>query len=166
MERNEHSAKRMAKARCAILTISDSRSFENDQSGRSIRSLLEEGGQSVIDYRIIKNDPSALREEIARFLDSDLDLMITTGGTGISRRDLTIETIEPLLEKGLHGFGELFRYLSFQEIGPRALMSRAFGGVVRGKLLFALPGSPHAVELALKELILPELGHLLWEANR
>jgi len=156
----------MAKARCAILTISDSRSFENDQSGRSIRSLLEEGGQSVIDYRIIKNDPSALREEIARFLDSDLDLMITTGGTGISRRDLTIETIEPLLEKGLHGFGELFRYLSFQEIGPRALMSRAFGGVVRGKLLFALPGSPHAVELALKELILPELGHLLWEANR
>ncbi|MDH7500668.1 MAG: molybdenum cofactor biosynthesis protein B [candidate division NC10 bacterium] len=149
-----------------MLTISDSRSPENDQSGASIRSLLEEDGQSVIDYRIIKNDPSALRGEITRFLGSDLDLIITTGGTGISRRDFTIETMEPLLEKGLYGFGELFRYLSFQEIGPRALVSRALGGVARGKLLFALPGSPHAVKLALKELILPELGHLLWEANR
>ena len=166
METNEHAQKRSIKARCAVLTISDSRSFETDESGKTIRRLLEEGGHSVIRYQIIKNDPLTLQEEIADFLSSDLDLIITSGGTGISRRDLTIETIQPMLEKSLNGFGELFRSVSFREIGPRAIMSRALGGVARGKVLFALPGSTHAVQTALKELILPELGHLLWEANR
>lgn len=166
METHDHSAKRGIRARCAVLTISDSRSFENDQSGDSIRRLLEGSGHSVSDYRIIKNDPSALRDEVSRFLTSDLDLLVTTGGTGISRKDITIETIGPVLEKNLSGFGELFRHLSFRDVGSRALMSRALGGVAQGKLLFALPGSTQAVQVALKELILPELGHLLWEANR
>lgn len=166
MDNNQHATKRSTKARCAILTISDSRSLPTDESGKSIRSLLEANGHLVIHYNIIKNDPVALREEINRLLNSNLDLIITTGGTGISHKDFTIESVEPMLEKSLNGFGELFRYLSFGEIGPRALLSRALGGVAKGKILFALPGSTHAVLLAMKELILPELGHLLWEANR
>jgi molybdenum cofactor biosynthesis protein B len=166
METDDHSAERNIKARCFILTVSDSRSFENDHSGHSIRRLLEESGHAVLDYRIIKNDPSALRDELSRFLGSDLDLLVITGGTGISRRDITIEIMGPMLEKNLSGFGELFRHLSFRDVGSRALMSRALGGVAQGKLLFALPGSTQAVQLALRELILPELGHLLWEANR
>lgn len=163
---NEHGPRENRKARCAILTVSDSRSFETDESGKTISVLLKASGHSVDHYQIIRNDPAALQEEISRLLDSELDLIITTGGTGISRRDLTIESIEAMLEKNLNGFGELFRYLSYREIGPRALMTRALGGVAKGKILFALPGSTHAVETALKELILPELGHLLWEANR
>ncbi len=163
---NEHSRKRAIRARCAILTISDSRSFETDESGKSIRSLLEGSGHRVVHYHILRNDPSALQQEVSRLLDLDLDLIITTGGTGVSRRDFTIEFMEPMLEKRLSGFGELFRYLSFREIGSRAFMSRALGGVAKGKILFALPGSIHAVQLALKELILPELGHLIWEVAR
>ena len=163
---NEHSRKRTLQARCAILTISDSRSFETDESGKSIRALLEGSGHRVVHYDIIRNDPSVLQQEVSRLLGSDLDLIITTGGTGVSHRDFTIETMEPMLEKRLSGFGELFRSLSFREIGPRAFMSRALGGIAKGKALFALPGSIHAVELALKELILPELGHLIWEVNR
>ena len=163
---NEHSRKRTFQARCAILTISDSRSFDTDESGKSIRGLLEGSGHRVVHYDILKNDPSILQKEVSRLLDADLDLIITTGGTGVSHRDFTIETMEPMLDKRLSGFGELFRYLSFREIGSRALVSRALGGVAKGKALFALPGSIHAVELALKELILPELGHLIWEVNR
>jgi molybdopterin adenylyltransferase len=163
---DEHTAKRNLKARCAILTISDSRSLATDESGRSIRGLLETGGHGVLYHEIIKNDPSILRKEVSRLLGADLDLIITSGGTGISHKDFTIETIEPMLEKRLSGFGELFRYLSFREIHSRAFMSRALGGVVKGKLLFALPGSVHAVKLALEELILPQLGHLIWEVNR
>jgi molybdopterin adenylyltransferase len=163
---NEHSRKRTLQAQCAILTISDSRSFDTDESGKSIRGLLEGNGHRVVHYDILKNDPKVLQDEVSRLLDSDLDMIITTGGTGISRRDFTIETMEPMLDKRLSGFGELFRSLSFREIGSRAFMSRASGGIAKGKLLFALPGSTHAVELALKELILPELGHLIWEVNR
>ena len=163
---NEHGPREKQKARCAILTVSDSRSLETDESGKTITMLLQTNGHSVDHYKIVKNNPVALKEEISRLLDSELDLIITTGGTGISRRDLTIESVEGMLEKSLNGFGELFRYLSYREIGPRALMTRALGGVIKGKILFALPGSTHAVEMALRELILPELGHLLWEANR
>jgi molybdenum cofactor biosynthesis protein B len=163
---NEHGARRALGARCAVLTISDSRSFETDQSGRSIGDLLKGEGHVVCHYGIVRNDPSTLQREISCLLEAELDLIVTTGGTGISRRDCTIETIEPLLEKKLGGFGELFRYLSYREIGSRAFMSRASAGVVKGKLLFALPGSTHAVQLAVRELILPELGHLIWEANR
>lgn len=166
MENNEHTTKRNLKARCAVLTISDSRSMATDESGQSIKGLLETGGHAIVDYQILKNDPLLLREEITRLLNSDLELVITTGGTGVSRRDFTIETLGPLLDKRLDGFGELFRHLSFQEIGSRALMSRALGGTIQGKILFALPGSKHAVQLALKALILPELDHLLWEVNR
>jgi len=163
---HDHSAKRAVRARCAVLTISDSRSFDTDESGRSIRGLLEASGHGVIHYDIIKNDPHVLQTEVSQLLDQDLDLIITTGGTGISRKDFTIETLQPMLDKRLDGFGELFRHLSFREIGSRAFMSRALGAVAKGKILFALPGSTHAVELALRELILPELGHLLWEVNR
>jgi len=166
MEDRDHTTRREKPARCAVFTVSDSRTVETDRSGGLIRELLAEQGHAVIEYRLVKNDPTILRQELSTFLDSDLDLLITTGGTGVGRRDLTIETVMPLLDKTIPGFGELFRHLSFQTIGSRALMSRALGGVANNKLVFALPGSTDAVRLALRELILPELGHLMWEINR
>jgi molybdenum cofactor biosynthesis protein B len=166
MEDRDHTTRREKPARCAVFTVSDSRTVETDRSGGLIRQLLAEQGHAVIEYRLVKNDPTILRQELSTFLDSDLDLLITTGGTGVGRRDLTIETVMPLLDKTIPGFGELFRHLSFQTIGSRALMSRALGGVANNKLVFALPGSTDAVRLALRELILPELGHLMWEINR
>jgi molybdenum cofactor biosynthesis protein B len=115
---------------------------------------------------LVKNDPDKLRSIIEEQLASQVDLILTTGGTGLSQRDRTIETVSPVLEKILPGFGEIFRALSYQQIGPAAFLSRALLGLVRGKVVVCLPGSPQAVELALQELIIPEIKHLIWEARK
>ncbi|MFH1088195.1 MAG: MogA/MoaB family molybdenum cofactor biosynthesis protein, partial [Chloroflexota bacterium] len=113
------------------------------------------------------NDASAIRQEIERLLaDGQVDVIVTSGGTGISRRDITVETISPYLEKRLDGFGELFRYLTYKEIGSGGIMSRAVAGIARGKMVVCLPGSPDAARVALDKLLLPELGHLVWEARK
>jgi molybdopterin adenylyltransferase len=154
-------------ARCAIVTLSDTRTAETDKSGQKIRELLEGAGHTVGDYQLIPDDPARLEPLIHQLLaNAAIDSVITNGGTGVSRRDQTIGAIEKLVEQPLPGFGELFRMLSYEQIASGAMLSRAIGGIARGKPVFALPGSTKAVELAMTKLILPELGHLLAELRK
>lgn len=154
-------------ARCAIVTVSDTRTEATDKSGKRIRELLAAEGHEVSGYRIVKDDPTELEpllyDLIAR---ADVDAVLTNGGTGISRRDQTICVIERALDQPLPGFGELFRLLSWEQIGSGAMMSRAVGGIAKGKPVFAMPGSTAAVELAMTKLILPEIRHLLHELRK
>ncbi|HEY8751640.1 MAG TPA: MogA/MoaB family molybdenum cofactor biosynthesis protein [Tepidisphaeraceae bacterium] len=153
--------------RCAVITLSDTRTPETDKSGQRITELLKEHGHHIAHYQLICDEPADLRALLTRLLTlPDLDAIITNGGTGISRRDSTIEVVESLLAQSLRGFGELFRMLSYQEIGSGAMLSRAVGGTTGGKLLFALPGSTGAVDLAMRKLILPELKHLVHELHK
>jgi molybdenum cofactor biosynthesis protein B len=152
---------------CGVITLSDTRTAATDQSGAKIKDLLTAAGHAVTDYRVIPDDPDTLDTLLNEWLSrKDMDAILTNGGTGISRRDQTIPTIEKYLETLLPGFGELFRALSFEQIGSGAILSRAVGGVARGKLIFALPGSTRAVELAMTRLILPELRHLIGEVRK
>jgi molybdenum cofactor biosynthesis protein B len=154
-------------ARCAIITLSDTRTPDTDTSGQAIRRLLEADGHSVSSYRLILDDADQLRGALDELLPDDAtDAILSTGGTGISARDATVDVIEEMLDAPLPGFGELFRMLSFEEIGSGAMMSRAIAGIARGKPVFAMPGSSKAVELALTRLILPELRHLLHELRK
>lgn len=157
------------KIQSAVLTISDTRDYKTDKSGQLIKSLLAEENVEVRDeaYKIVKDEPQAIKSQIEEWLKSDVDFIITTGGTGISPRDITIETLRPLFTKEIEGFGELFRYLSYTEdVGTKALLSRAIAGTVKDKLIFCLPGSSGAVKLALNKLIKPELNHLVHELTK
>ena len=147
---------------CAVVTVSDTRTVATDRSGKSISQLLEAAGHEVKYYSIIKDEPDRIKE-ILLYLSSlgEMDALIFSGGTGIAPRDTTYDAISSLLEKTLPGFGELFRFLSYQEIGSRAMASRALAGIYAQKLVFSLPGSTNAVKLALSKLILPELVHLV-----
>ena len=154
-------------ASCAVLTVSDSRTHHSDGGGPVIVRRLESNGHHVVARGLVPDDPERIESALNSWLeDHQPDLVITTGGTGISSRDTTIEVVERLLDKRLDGFGELFRVLSWQHVGPAAMLSRAVGGLVGETVLFALPGSPQAVRLAMDKLIIPELGHLLWERSR
>ena len=144
----------------AVVTISDSRKEATDESGRLLIELIEGAGFSVGAYRIIRDDRDQIQQTV-RQLAQEVDFIVTTGGTGMSPRDVTIEACRPLLTKELEGFGDLFRLLSFQEIGSAAIMSRATGGAVGRAMLFCLPGSKSAVRLATERLILPEIKHLI-----
>lgn len=128
---------------------------------------MVEAGHRVLFYALLKNDPEAIRRTFADLLvHKELQVIITTGGTGASHRDVTIETITPMFEKKLDGFGELFRYLTYQEIGTTSVMSRAMAGAIQGKIIINLPGSLNAVTLATEKIILPEIGHMVREASR
>ena len=154
-------------ARCAVLTVSDSRSESTDDSGRLIARRLEKKGHTIVARGLVPDDPARIGTALQAFLDDHRpDLIVSSGGTGISSRDTTIEVVERLLDKRLDGFGELFRMLSWTQVGPAAMLSRAVGGLVGETVIFALPGSPNAVQIALDRLILPELPHLLWERRR
>jgi len=147
---------------CAVITVSDTRSPETDKSGQLIKQLLIDAGHRVAEYTILKDEPTQIRTQLEVLGNSsDIDAVIFNGGTGIAPRDTTYDAIETLLEKTLPGFGELFRFLSYQEIGSRAIASRAIAGVYQNKLVFSLPGSTNAVRLAVQQLILPELAHLV-----
>lgn len=153
--------------RIAILTLSDTRNTANDESGRAIREILTNAGHVVAAYTLIRDEPDVLRSQLNAWLASDvIEAIITTGGTGISRRDTTIAVIDSLLDSSLPGFGELFRSLSFQEIGPAAMLSRATAGIANGKFVAALPGSKNAVTLAMRELILPQIQHIVSELRK
>jgi molybdenum cofactor biosynthesis protein B len=154
-------------ASCAVVTLSDTRTPDSDKSGQLIGRLLTEAGHVVGRYDVIKDDPGALTALLARHLeDLAVDVILTTGGTGVSRRDQTIQVIDRAIDLPLPGFGELFRMLSWEQVGSGAMLSRATAGVARGKPIFAMPGSTRAVELAMTKLILPELGHLLVELRK
>jgi molybdenum cofactor biosynthesis protein B len=163
----EHRARAPRSVRCFVLTISDTRTAETDTSGRAIVDLLAAHGHAVAGRAIVSDDPQAIREAITRQIAKpDVQVVLTTGGTGITSRDSTYEVVISLLEKRLDGFGELFRMLSYEQVGPAAMMSRAAAGRVAGTILVALPGSEAAVRLALERLLLPELGHLVDLAKR
>lgn len=147
---------------CAVITVSDTRSPETDKSGQLIQQLLLEAGHAITVYTLLKDEPEQIQSQLQALGErSDVDAAIFNGGTGIAPRDTTYDALERLLEKTLPGFGEVFRYLSYQEIGSRAIASRAVAGVYQAKLIFSIPGSTGAVKLALKHLILPELVHLI-----
>ena len=152
---------------CAVITISNSRTEADDESGQLLTSTLKNNGHQVLAYAVLKNDAAAIGGKLEELLsNAELQLIITSGGTGISRLDVTVETVAPLLEKELSGFGELFRSLSYQEIGSASIMSRALAGVIRGRVIICLPGSVAAVRLVLEKIILPEMGHMVREARR
>jgi molybdopterin adenylyltransferase len=142
-----------------VLTASDSRSAETDESGRIIRELLTAAGHRVEYYEVLPDEPGRIREALLDHLQT-LDAIIVDGGTGIAARDSTIEAVRELLDKELEGFGELFRFLSYQQIGSAAMLSRALAGIAAGKIVVALPGSPDACRLAMEKLLIPQLGHI------
>ncbi len=147
---------------CAVVTVSDTRTPETDKSGKLIQQLLLSANHRVGAYTIIPDEPAQIQEQIELLGQrANLNAVIFNGGTGIAPRDTTYDAIEKLLEKTLPGFGELFRFLSYQEIGSRAIASRAVAGVYQNKLIFSLPGSSNAVRLGMEKLILPELAHLV-----
>jgi molybdenum cofactor biosynthesis protein B len=163
----EHRAAAPASVRVYVLTVSDTRTMATDTSGAAIAALLEEAGHALVSREIVQDEPADVRAKVAAQLDNaDVQAIIVTGGTGISARDSSFEVISAFLEKRLDGFGELFRMLSYREIGPAAMLSRASAGLARRKIVISLPGSEHAVRLAMTKLVLPELGHLVREATR
>src|SRR5215471_19051887 len=152
---------------CWVLTVSDTKTPETDTSGQLIRKLVTDAGHQVVGSSIVRDEPKDVQRVIREACANDeVGAVLVTGGTGVTSRDSTYEAIEALLEKRLPGFGELFRMLSYQEIGAAAMLSRAQAGVVQGRLIFSLPGSPAACRLALERLILPELSHMVRELNR
>jgi molybdenum cofactor biosynthesis protein B len=147
---------------CAIVTVSDSKTESTDRGGPTIRTSLERAGHAVAWTRVVRDELLEIRAAVeAALQDRAVQAVVLTGGTGIARRDVTVEALEPILEKELPGFGEIFRALSFKEIGSAAMLSRAVAGIARGKPIFALPGSPQAVKLAMDELVVKELGHMV-----
>ncbi len=169
----QHKEKAPRSLSFAVVTISTSRyrdlqagKLVADESGDLIVKTLKDHGHNIAIQRLVTDNKSVIQETIREMLDSpEVDVIITCGGTGITPADVTIEAVEPLLEKKLPGFGELFRHLTYQEIGSAAVMSRALGGVAKGKAVFCLPGSPHAVKLCLERLILPETAHIVLHAR-
>ncbi len=157
-----------AAARCLVLTVSDSRTLETDESGPLIVRLLTEGGHQVVERALLTNDEAPLRAAIeAALARDDVDALLCTGGTGLGSRDRTVDVVRPLLARQLPGFGELFRVLSYQEqIGAAAMLSRAIAGAANGKFVVVMPGSRAAVELAMTRLVVPELSHALREIRR
>ncbi len=163
----QHKAQAPTKVGCMVITCSDSRTPDTDTSGQLIMRLLKEQGHEVAAYHLVKDEPAKIKERItAGVANAAVQAIIINGGTGISRRDSTFEAVDRMLEKRLDGFGEVFRYLTYQEIGSPAIMSRATAGIVKGRVLFSTPGSEDAVRLAMEKLILPELGHVVQQLSK
>jgi molybdenum cofactor biosynthesis protein B len=164
---NDHDLNQKVKANFAIIIVSDTRNEKTDESGRIAKQLITSEGHGVSAFKIIPNRKRLIHSTVKKMLrDAEINVVVTSGGTGISSRDVTVDTVSRLLDKRIEGFGELFRRLSYEEVGEAAMISRAIAGAVNGKLVFCLPGSKNAVRLALSKLILPGIGHVLWEANR
>ena len=165
---HNHQTNASQKVSCAVITVSDTRDQETDKSGKIVMELLESANHTVSMYEIIPDDRATI-ERIIKYAvtKKDVGAVLVNGGTGISYRDVTIESIQPLLDKEIPGFGELFRYLSYQfDIGTAGMLSRAISGVSNHRIIFAMPGSSGAVKLAMEKLILPELGHTVTEINK
>ncbi|MCH1627597.1 MogA/MoaB family molybdenum cofactor biosynthesis protein [Ferdinandcohnia quinoae] len=168
MSVNEHKSEAPKNVKCKIITISDTRTMETDKSGQLMISMLNEYGHEIIDYEIVKDEQEAIQHAIIRGCENnDIDIILTNGGTGIAKRDVTIEIVQQLIEKEIVGFGELFRMLSYTEdIGSAAILSRAIAGIRDNTAIFSTPGSSGAVKLAMTKLILPELGHVVRELKK
>jgi molybdopterin adenylyltransferase len=163
----EHQKQGPQSIRCAVITVSDTRTPETDTGGQTVVHFLTAAWHEVLAREIIPDDPIRMKPLLQLFeARDDIDAILMTGGTGISSRDQTFETVSALLTKPLPGYGEIFRMLSYQEIGPAAILSRAVGGLIGGKVLLTMPGSPAAVKLAMEKIIIPQLPHLLRESRR
>ena len=150
-----------------VITCSDTRTPESDTSGYRIIHMLKDAGHAVLAYQLVKDDPKKIKAKIkAGLTNKKIQAVIINGGTGISRRDSTFEAVDAMLEKRLDGFGEVFRFLTYQDIGSPAIMSRATAGIIKSRILFSMPGSENAVKLAMEKLILPELGHLIQQLSK
>lgn len=153
--------------RAAVLTISDTRTRENDTGGDTVQESMKQAGHEVVERAIVRDEATSIRTRLVDMLArSDVDAVITTGGTGISARDTTYEVVDRMVEKRLDGFGELFRMLSYEEIGSAAMLSRAIAGAVGTKFVASLPGSRNAVRLAMDKLIVPEVSHIVFELRK
>ncbi|MFB6467693.1 molybdenum cofactor biosynthesis protein B [Cytobacillus sp. Hz8] len=168
MSTEQHKMEAPKKVHCKVITVSDTRNKETDKSGRLMMDLLKEAGHQIMDYVIVKDEQESIRLEVLKGCDDpEIDIVLTNGGTGIAKRDVTIETVTSLFDKEISGFGEIFRLLSYQEdIGSAAILSRATAGVIENKAVFSTPGSSGAVRLAMNKLILPELGHVVRELRK
>ncbi len=170
MSDREHKAAAPSSVRCAVVTVSDTRTEATDTGGRAIVDLLTGAGHTIVARQLVKDDPLRVQNTVRQLLGHDrttgAQVIILTGGTGITSRDSTFEAVDSLLEKRLDGFGELFRMLSFEDIGPAAMLSRATAGLTAGRIIVSLPGSEQAVRLAMERLLLPELGHLVQQASK
>ncbi len=165
-EEHRRESEKIVDVKFSILTISDKRSVESDETGKFIKEFLAKYNFNVIHHSVVRNRIDDIRREIMRVVLSETDVIVTTGGTGVSKRDLTIEAVEGLFEKKIEGFGEIFRMISFHRIGSAAMMTRATAGIIKDKVVFCLPGSPDAVEMAMKEIIIREIKHLVWEMRK
>jgi molybdenum cofactor biosynthesis protein B len=164
---DQHRQAAPAAVRCAVVTVSDTRTLATDRGGELIVTLLESAGHQSVRREIVPDEPAPIRALIGELAAAaDVDAVLVTGGTGIAARDQTFETISTMLTKPLPGYGELFRMLSYEDIGPAAMLSRAIGGVIGRVVVLTMPGSPAAVRLAMEKLIVPELGHLVYEARK
>ncbi len=170
MERHgtaEHRHRAPKTIQAFVLTVSDTRTPAEDRSGDLVRQLLEEAGHDVLGRRVVPDEVDAIQGALRRFLGlRDFTIILVTGGTGISHRDVTPEAVKPMFDKELSGFGELFRMLSYQEIGAASMLSRAVAGVIGRSAVFVMPGSQAAVSLAMSRLILPEAGHIVYELRK
>ncbi|MDA0874427.1 MAG: MogA/MoaB family molybdenum cofactor biosynthesis protein [Bacteroidetes bacterium] len=167
MSHTEHQqAGKALMASCAVITVSDTRTRETDTSGARLAELLTGAGHTVTLRDWVPDEPERIRSAVLAAREAGCRLILTTGGTGISRRDTSFEALHELIDTEIPGFGELFRMLSWQDIGPAAMMSRAVAGLSAESVLFVLPGSKNAVELAMQQLILPQIGHLLAERRK
>ena len=166
MGHEEHRHEAPRSIRVFVVTASDTRGEAEDESGAFLKDAAARAGHALAGYRIVKDEPAELRAALEAAAAAGADAILVNGGTGIAGRDRTYEAVAGILEKRLDGFGELFRMLSFEEIGSAAMMSRAVAGVVRGRAIFVLPGSEHAVRLAMTRLIIPELGHVVQQVGK
>ncbi|MSQ78000.1 MAG: MogA/MoaB family molybdenum cofactor biosynthesis protein [Nitrospiraceae bacterium] len=164
---HEHKEQAPRQAGCVVITCSDTRTPESDTSGYHIMHMLKDAGHTVVSYQLVKDEPSKIKSAIKKAVtNKKVQVIIINGGTGIAKRDSTFEAVDGMLEKRLDGFGEIFRYLTYQEIGSPAIMTRATAGTYKGRIIFSTPGSENAVRLAMEKLILPELGHILQQLSK
>jgi molybdenum cofactor biosynthesis protein B len=168
MSVEEHKARgeTLGALRCAVISVSDTRTLETDASGRELARLLEGAGHRVVERTVVPDDPAKITLVLRHWLGAEVEAVLLNGGTGISARDGTVEVVRQFLERELPGFGELFRHLSFEQVGPAAMLSRALGGIASGKAVFLLPGSPRAVVLGMEKLVLPEIRHIVHELRK
>ncbi|HZN59263.1 MAG TPA: molybdenum cofactor biosynthesis protein B [Planctomycetota bacterium] len=165
-EHRKQGLERNARLRCAVVTVSDTRTLETDESGLEMAQKLSAAGHEVVERTIVPDEPARIALVLRHWLAADVDAVLLNGGTGIAARDGTVEVVRSFLDRELEGFGELFRMLSYEQVGAAAMLSRALGGVSRGKAVFALPGSRRAVELGMEKLVVPELRHVVFEVRK
>lgn len=163
---HQHKASQMPPARLSVVTVSDSRTEETDTNGLYLKEKIAKAGFSLIDYKIVPDEPDIIATLIETLIQTDVQIILFNGGTGMSKRDTTFDVISRKLEKVMPGFGEIFRVLSYEQVGAAAMFSRAVAGIYKGKVIMSTPGSPAAVQLAWEKLIAPEIQHLAWEINR